>query len=471
MHRFILDSDGSNLFSNLPPNVDEGIAETVADCPPEVTTYMLCSAAGTTYYPSKVASMVNNIPSLTAAVARGRDLFGDTLRALRDSGREIFITLRMNDVHNPTEEWNVPRVRKEHPNCVVGADEIIAGKSQWMSYCLDYAKPEVRGYMLDLVAEQLDRYGDLIHGFQLDWMRFPRHLAGNAEQVWAHRDAITNFTVQVRAMMNAKRKLLSARVPVTPECCRFMGMDVAEWTRRGLVDLIVACPFLTTHWDVRTDDFRRWIAPSKVPIYAGVEFHFGRQSHHPESLQGIAACHYHNHADGIYLFNFACWIEYHAARPYHWLHGLDRPGTLKKPMLVAVDHRRHRIEGVDPQAPLPASLAPGASVQLPLLVPALALPARRAIVLIESRGDVALTINGAATPEVRSEQASAGMHRPEIFLEFVDQTWDKNGRPGQEDCRIFRAATSGLVAGVNTLKVTNLTDSPMEIGRVTMGFW
>ena len=140
-------------------------------------------------------------------------------------------------------------------------------------------------------------------------------------------------------------------------------------------------------------------------------------------------------------------------------------------MLIAVDHQRHRIKHVDPDAPLPATLEPGAWVDLPLLVPALALPARRAIVLIESRGDVTLSINGVSTPEVRSEQGSAGMHRPEIFLEFVDQTWDKNGRPGQDDCRIFRAAVGGLHAGVNVLRVTNATAAKMEIGRVTMGLW
>lgn len=479
MRRFILDNDGSNLYANLAGDLDEGIAETIADCPGEVTTVMMCSAAGTCYYPTKVGNLVPNIPTLTKAVASGRDPLGEVMRGLRGAGKEVFITLRMNDVHNPTEEWNLPPVRRRHPDAIVGADEVKAGRAEWMSYCMDYERPEVRAYMLALIEEQVARYADVLHGFQLDWMRFPRHLCGKGEEVWARRGALTDFVREVRHILDrrGKRMLLSVRTPVTPEHCRNMGLDVQAWAREKLIDLLVVCPFLTTHWDIPIGAFREWMGAgdgrigSGPPIYAGLDFHFGRQSHHIESLRGVAASFYNNDADGVYLFNFPCWIEYLAARPYHWLEGLGRPETVRRPMLVAVNHARHRIGGVDPAAPIPCKLAPGASVTLPLLVPALGLPARRAVALVVSRGDVALRINDTPARAVLSEQDTTSPHRPEIFLEFVDQTWDKNGRPGQQDGRVFRVDPGTLRPGNNTLAITNTADRELEIDRVNLGLW
>ena len=259
--RFLLDHDGSTLFHNsrygeslTRDDFAQIVEETVHELPPEVTTVLLCSNAGTCYYPTRIGVVDPSSKMVLAALAQGVDLFGDLLRAIKATGRETFITMRMNDVHNPEalDAWNVPRIRREHPELIVGADEIRAGKATWMSYCLDYAQPPVQDYFLALVRELVERYADTIDGIQFDWMRFPRHLSGDVEAVWSERQALTEFIARARAILHETNAglRLAARVPPTLEGCRNLGMDLPQWASRGLVDFLTFCPFLNTNWQI-----------------------------------------------------------------------------------------------------------------------------------------------------------------------------------------------------------------------------
>jgi hypothetical protein len=475
MRRFILDNDGSNIFYNLGDDPAAAVDEAVRECPANVTTYMLCSGAGSCYWPTRIGRVDPRAIGLVAAHARGLDPLGMLLRGLKASGKETFITCRMNDVHNPTDadQWNTPRIRQEHPDFIVGADEVRAGRAEWMSYCLDYAREEVRRWALSLIEEQVDLYGDVIDGVQLDWMRFPRHLAGTPEEVWARRDMLTGFMAEVRAVLrrSGRNLRLAARVPTSPAGCRRLGFDLAAWGGQALIDFLVACPFLTTEWHVPVEDMRAW-SGGAFPIYAGFDFGFGDQSHFPESLRGACSNLYDCGADGIYLFNFPCWTEYLAARPYHWLRGLDTPrGAAEKPLLLAVDHARHRQAGIDQDAPLPAALPSGGEVTLPLWLPARALPAWRSLCLIQSGGDVALSLNGQpATPAGWWPDASTA-HRSEIFVEFIDQYWNKDARPRPEDCRTFRVDPAALRPGWNQFAIANRAGRDLEVKRANLALW
>jgi hypothetical protein len=475
MRRFLLDNDGSNLFYNLGDDPAAAVDEAVRECPASVTTYLQCSGAGSSYWPTRIGHVDPRATGLVAAHARGIDPLGMLLRGLKASGKETFITLRMNDVHNPTDadQWNTPRIRQEHPDVIVGADEVRAGRAEWMSYCLDYGRDEVRRWTLSLLEEQVALYGGVVDGFQLDWMRFPRHLSGAPDQVWERRGVISDFMADVRAVLgkSGRQLLLSARVPTSPAGCRRLGFDLADWGARGLVDFLVACPFLTTEWHVPVEDLRAW-SGGAFPVYAGFDFGFGEQSHFSESLRGACSALYDCGADGIYLFNFPCWTEYLAARPYHWLRGLDTPGgAAEKPLLLAVDHSRHRLSGIDQAAPLPAPLAAEAETVLPVWVPARTLPAWRSLCLIQSGGDVGLSLNGQPAAPANWWPQTSSAHRSEIFVEFVDQYWNKDARPRPEDCRAFRVDPASLRPGWNQLAVANRTGNDLEIRRVNLALW
>ena len=470
----MLDNDGNNFFQSMGDDVPAAVAEAVRECSPAVSTYLLCSGAGTCYWPTQAGRVNPKAKPLIAAHERGLDPLGMLLRDLKASGKETFITYRMNDVHNPTEEWNIPRVRRDHPDCIVGFDEVRQGKAQWMSYCMDYSRAEVREYVLALIREQIDLYGDTLDGFQMDWMRFPRHLSGTPEEVWAKRGIITDFTEKVRGILNdaGRRILLSARVPTTTAGCRRLGFDLEEWSRRGLLDLLVVCPFLTTDWQIPVGDFRALMGDASPPIYAGFDLGFGWQTHFPESLRGVCSNLYDCGADGIYTFNFPCWAERLPARPYHWLAGLDDPVTAAtKPLLLAVDHQRSRVAGVDPPAPIPVEAAPGGSLTTTLYVPGSALPAWRALCLVHSGGDVTLDVNGTPAEEARSRPGPTGPFRSELFVEFVNHYRKNVARPEPKDCRCFRVDPGVLRRGENRFTFANPSAEARHVERVNLALW
>lgn len=52
--RLLLDDDVHNVVSLLSTDYRKDIDEVVAECPPNVTTYLLCCGAAKFYYPTKV---------------------------------------------------------------------------------------------------------------------------------------------------------------------------------------------------------------------------------------------------------------------------------------------------------------------------------------------------------------------------------------------------------------------------------
>ncbi len=105
----MLDNDSTNLLWDLAENDDiEGaITEAVKECPPEVATYLLCSAFGACFYPTRVGCVS---PLAEDLHNRGFDPVGMLLKGIGDAGKEAFITMRMNDVHNPeaSDQHNTP---------------------------------------------------------------------------------------------------------------------------------------------------------------------------------------------------------------------------------------------------------------------------------------------------------------------------------------------------------------------------
>ncbi len=463
--RFLLDNDGSNIFHNFSENIERDIVEAVQECSDNVTTYLLCSGAGNYYFPTKAGIVDIRAKGLLKAYDQGKDPFGMFLRELRDSGRETFITFRMNDVHNPTDQdgWNTPRIRREHPDCIVDIEAVKNGRAEWMSYCLDYSRREVREYILEIIGELAELYE--FDGLQLDWMRFPRHLSGTPDQVWEKRHFITEFTFQAKQILNKAGAKLAARIPTSISGCRYLGMDVWDWTRNGLIDFITLSPFLTTDFWMPISEFRELMAENPVPIYTAFDFGHGAQNHCPESLRGVAASLFDCGSDGIYLFNFPCWQEYIASRPYHWLKGMDSSETAcQKPLLFSISHRRHRIGNVDLPAQLPVKIDAGGNVELKLHLPKLSLPAERAIMLIHSKGDVGVEFNGDSV-----EEFPVSRRRAEIFVEFVEHGFE--GRPAKEDCRIFGLDKNMLIARENKITIENSSDREIAIERVNLGIF
>ncbi len=310
--RYIIDNDGTNLFLKSPLS-EKDLIWSAQQCPKSVTTYMVCpNCIGKFMYPCSIGELIPKevAPCLVDAIENGNDLFGKFLRYLRLIGKEIFITYRMNDVHNANDpnHWGISEFKKQHPNLLVDPQAVKNNKSDWMSYCLDYSQDEVQNYILSSLADLADKYD--IDGFQLDWMRFPRHLSGN--NAWEKRSALTYFMTRVRSMLDevgktrGRKILLSVRIPTWLEGCRLVGIDVAEWVDKKLVDFITLAPFLSSDFYMPVKDFRSIISNNNIPIYAGTDLNHSGRCHTIESYRAWALCMYDQGFDGINLFNFPC---------------------------------------------------------------------------------------------------------------------------------------------------------------------
>lgn len=265
---------------------------------------------------------------------------------------------------------------------------------------------------------------------------------------------------------SGKHVLLSARVPTSPAGCRALGIDVGTWALEKLVDFVTASPFLTTDFTMPLDELREMMGELRVPLYAAFDFGHGTQHHCPESLRAAATGLYASGADGVYVFNFPCWIERLGARPYDWLEGLHEPRkSSRKPLLFSVSHSRHRVRNVDLPAQLPVTLEPGHVHEFSLDIPAAALPAWRALIQLAAGGDMSARLNGAEVPE------RPAMRRSELFVEYIPHGQAGELRPRPGDCRTFQPAAEALSDGLNRLEIRNLAEQALMIGRIDIGLW
>ncbi len=467
--RLLIDHDGHLLFSTLTANYRADVDEEVRELPANVTTFLLCCGAGRMYFPTKVGLVDPNLKQLIAEHAKGNDPLGYFLAKLKASGRETFIEFRMNDVHNPTDanHWNLPLVREQHPEVIARPEAAARGDPEWMNWSLDFSQPKAAEYVTAMLHEVVERYAPVMDGLQLDWMRFPRHLSGVGDEVWAKREHLTRIVEMARALTLARGLKLAVRVPSTPRGCRVLGLDVADWVKRGLVDFVVVSEFLDTDYTMPIGEFRKMFGPA-MPIYASMEIEHGWQAHCPESLRAFATGLYDSGADGISLFNFVGRYPF-GAPPYDWLAGLESPATAaRKPLLYSLPVNKYRKE-MDQPAVLPVAVPAHSTVTLPLPVPGLALPAWRARLLLAADAPLAVSLNGQAVELVPT------LHPTEMFVEFIPpaNSFSNIGshRPGKEQSHFYRFDSALLRAGANTLELRNETDNPVEVSRINLGLW
>lgn len=461
--RLLVDHDGHLLFSTLTTDYRADVDEEVRELPANVTTFLLCCGAGRFYFPTKVGLVDPNLKQLIAEHAKGEDPFGYFLDRLKASGRETFITYRMNDVHNPTDAngWNTPLVRVQHPDAIARPEAAARGDPEWMNWSLDFSRREVAEYVAAMLREVVGRYGARIDGLQLDWMRFPRHLSGAGDEVWAKRAHLTRIVELARELTRAQGIKLAVRVPSTPRGCRVLGLDVADWVKRGLVDFVTVSEFLDSNFEMPIGEFRAQFGPA-MPVYASVEIEHGWQIQCPESLRALATGLYGCGADGISVFNFVARTNFGAV-PYDMLAGLEAPATAaRKPLLFSVPIAKYRKE-MDQPGLLPVQIPAHSAVTLPLPLPGAALPAWRSRLLVFADGPLAAAVGGSPLECVTT------LHPTELFVEYVPP--GSLRRPPREHSRYYRFDAALLTAGPNTLELRNETDRPVEVVRVNLGLW
>lgn len=335
-YRLIYNNDGTeilgnNWFGKRPLTLDDvnRYVDMVANS--QVTTFMICSGSDFFYYRSKYGSIIGDDKNGTLncgsnadyfkvlntlyknAVAlekQGTDIIEATLKRARHKKLEAFISYRMNDLHFADTATRCPVQYSDfwiaHPEYWTNDTSLNGWNSR---SALDFAHQEVREYKLGIIREQLEKYGALIDGYELDFMRFIVYFKKNDAE--KNASLITGLVQSAKKIADSighlhnKKILLTARIPANIDDCIKKGLDVREWVKLGLVD------FLTqgVHWRgepaMPVAAFKKQLG-FDIPVYATLDdgTYDPRETYSHGMYRGMASHALAQGAAGLNLFNY-----------------------------------------------------------------------------------------------------------------------------------------------------------------------
>lgn len=404
-HRLIFNCDGTDLLGNFmfhqrPLSLDDLNAYVDAYAGTQVTTFMICSGSDFPYYRSEFGRLfcddlngTLNCGSDTANYRyfksyylnnlnlekEGTDMISATLKRVKKDRMEAFITYRMNDLHFSDTTLNCPILYSDfwlkHPEYWL--NENIGWNS---TEALDFSYREVRQQKLNMITEQLDKYGSLLDGYDLDFMRFIVYFRSGEGR--KNAPLITELVKAVRAEVDkqsakyGKKILLSARVPVSVDDCLDKGLDIKEWINEGLLDFVS----IGIHWigdpAMPVAKFKKDLGNTKIPVYASIDDggYSPREFYSHGMFRGMASHIFGQGGDGIYLFNF--FFGDYRSKYNNQLH-LEKEGQVCRVIMPDLLHeigspetlrQRNKIYclddgnvqyGLRPDTPLPLTVSPG----------------------------------------------------------------------------------------------------------------
>lgn len=224
------------------------------------------------------------------------------LGAAKEAGMEIFASMRMNDIHDAWAPRLTYPLKTARPDLLLGArtdhapDAVM--RAFWSGF--DYAREEVRQHFLDFIRTYCRQYD--YDGLELDYFRHPLFFKpGEARQ---HLDTMTGFVRTVRGILReigrerGRPYLLAIRVPDTPAMALRTGLDVEQWMKEGLLDLLIVGGGYMPYAG-RLQTFVDLAHRYGIPAYPCIN-HFRE----PVAMRSLASNFWSMGADGVYLFNY-----------------------------------------------------------------------------------------------------------------------------------------------------------------------
>ncbi len=318
--------------------------------------------------------------------------------ACRDAGLTSWLTVRMNDCHNPTSDNMWFR----------GEEHYIAKENGWMigsSYghqqiCYNYAVEEVREWMLAYIEEQVMRYD--VDGLEMDFSRefycFPYlDYVGSTEHVEIMNDFIRDVNTIVEAAEEKWGHDMKIKIKLMRDIEQNLvfGFDAETYYEEGLCDILGVAPrWASNDSDMPIDEWKS--------AFPGIEIHptvtdltWNKQPLY-ETAAGYSAAYLALGGDKINLYNYFS----NPNRPQEKTTKLyDTAGSLKTlvgtPRRVIVAYQDVTPSGYTQYKPLPAK-ANGLAVDL-LTGPVGADELVYLVVAVDQRlnpGDLIATVNG-----------------------------------------------------------------------------
>ena len=241
---------------------------------------------------------------------------------------------------------------------------------------LDFKHKEVQDERFALIEETLSNYD--IDGFELQMNYHPYYFHPN--EVDAGRKIMTDWVRRVYEAVKASgaERELAIRVPTSVEGCLSVGLDVAEWTRQGIVDVLIGENFQMTEHVDPTADFRPLVDAARgsgCRIHASVHSHLDSDRLGEASIEMIRAmaCNYWAQGiDGLYIAHWFSNWPYQASF-YEKLRELPHPDVMApkdKIYHIPTTTRDHPDPVLEPGLTnqLPADLEVNVTVEIELTV-------------------------------------------------------------------------------------------------------
>lgn len=286
----------------------EKLVDDIASGPAKDLMWSIGAGSDVLYYPTAVASTwgwrvtkYNDDPKWKTRIDRCRvaaEVGMDAPRIVgeraKKRGLTFFPSYRMNDSHFASDPQHYPltgRFWMEHQDAAIGASPVPEYDAY--KHLLNFAREDVRAYRLAIIFEAMDRYADVMDGFELDWNRFQiffppgeaaRHAPLLTELVKKAHQHLQDIAVAQKRPMK-----LVVRVPPTLKNCVWSGLDIAAWTRQCLIDVLIPAQVMTLAHDMPVDEFARLARPAGCEVIGSL---YGRSGFiWPFSAQHDAAAY------------------------------------------------------------------------------------------------------------------------------------------------------------------------------------
>ncbi len=235
---------------------------------------------------------------------------------------EFFASYRMNDCHDVyiSEEEVIP-YKKAHPELLLGEgkasfaaeEQVFPSISLQFCYHLafNYALEAVRNHIFSAIQEVCQNYE--LDGLELDFMRFPMFFKSNYNSHPAtdeETEIMTGFLQRIRLLLDevstarGRPFLLGVNVPPTIETSRYVGLDIEQWLRDDLID-IVAPQSAYSPLSSSVEPFVKLAHQYNVPIYPRCVGGWAAMGSGLLALawRAAAMAFWNQGVDGMYLFN------------------------------------------------------------------------------------------------------------------------------------------------------------------------
>ena len=224
-----------------------------------------------------------------------------------EAGIKFFPSLRMNEHYEiDVNSQTYGRFRRERPDLLIGrpGEKLEKGTLEHgIRTGMDFAFPEVRNHRLSIITELVEKFD--VDGVELDWFRHPAFF--RIEEAYDNRHLATDLIKKVKDKINhviestGRDVKLAVRVPPTLYDSARIGLDVEEWMKKELVDIVIAgggfIPYSTP-----IDEFVAIAKNTGIKVLGCIERL--RPTKDNDEVCGIAYQYLSKKSDGIYLFNY-----------------------------------------------------------------------------------------------------------------------------------------------------------------------